>query len=124
MKDDIQKLVNQYVDSESGAELVVNATTKLGAIAGMVVDPHTNMVAYQMLASLDVMAYDRIRVFELKDHLLQKDKDRLVLRSTGGNIYVIQPCRSDEAISTFATHPLSDENKDIVRMTLMSSFHN
>lgn len=124
MKDDIQKLIDQYVDSESGAELTINAKVDLGAIADMVIDPQKKVVAYQLLAPLDVMAYDRVRAFELKDHLLQKDKDRLVLRSTDGTIYVIRPSQTNESVSTHAFHPLSDENKDIVRMTLLSFLRN
>lgn len=120
MKNDLQQLIDQFVFSEAGAELLHNVHDEVGALADMFVDSEQKQVAYQLLASQAVMGYDRVRGFELKDFVFQKDKKRLVLRSTGGIIYIIRLAQTPDAIHSIAFNPLSDEERDVIRGTLLS----
>lgn len=123
MKNDLQQLIDQFVQSESGAELLYNVNHELGAVADMFVSAGQKSIAYQLLMPPDAMGFDRIRAFDLQDFLLQKDKQRLVLRSTGGVIYILRLAKSPDAIHTVAFNPLSNEEKDVIRGTLMSFLH-
>jgi hypothetical protein len=120
---ELQSLIDKYVQSESGAELSRNLQLKHGAVADMVHNPKTNVVAFQLLAPSDAMAYDRILAFKLKDFLHQKkkDQDRLALRGEHGVIYVLEPVRSDEARHDFAYYELDPEQKKAIRESLIEA---
>lgn len=120
MKNDLQQLIDQFVYSESGAEILHNVHDELGAVADMFVDSQQKQVAYQLLASPAVMSYDRIRGFELKDFVFQKDKKRLVMRSTGNIIYILRLAQTPDATHTVAFNPLSNDDRDLIRGTLLS----
>jgi hypothetical protein len=122
---DLQNLIDQYVHSESGAELNRNLMIKHGAVADMVFDPETNMVAYQLLAPKEAMAFDRMYSFQLKDSLHQKDKEhnRLVLRSDAGVVYTLEPIKTDDARYTYAYYQLEPEQLKIMREVLKGFAH-
>jgi hypothetical protein len=112
---DLQKAIDQYIYSETGAELVHNAKTVLGALADFVYDPHENAVAYQFLSPTETMAYDDIHGFHVQDFLVQKKEDRVVIRDTDGEIYIIRPAETQNSINAFSFHPLSENDKELIR---------
>lgn len=111
----LQPLIDELLNSESGAELIADGDEELGAVADMVYSKETNQVAYKLLGPWAAMVFDRTFVFPLKDSTVQKDKNRLVMRSTGGNIYVLQPTQTDSATSTSAHFELNEEQKKQLR---------
>jgi hypothetical protein len=117
----LQKLIDQYIYSEDGAEIVLNAGDVLGALADFVLDPHTKHTGFVLLMPPEVMGYDQPKGFVLHDWLHQKDKehDRLVLRSVTGNIFVIQPPSTARTRYDVAFYPMDEETREATRAILL-----
>jgi hypothetical protein len=118
--EDLQALIDQYVQSESGAEISRNLLLNHGVVADMVINPETQTVAFQLLAAPEAMPYERLYSFNLKDHLHQKnkEKDRLALRSDAGVVYVLEPVHTAPAMHDFAFYQLAPDMKKEIRSSL------
>jgi hypothetical protein len=119
---DLQKAIDEIVQSEAGAEIILNAKTVIGALADFLYDPHQKAAVYQLVAPPDVMAYDNVHGFHVHDFLVQKGKDkaRIVLRDTDGQIYIIKAAQSQSAVNDLNLYPLSSDDKEQLRLTLQT----
>lgn len=83
----------------------------IGVVADAYYNPETKVMAWQYLASRDVMAFDRVHTIKVHDFLFQRKENRVAVRSDDGRIYVLRPVTSGEASAFVAHYHLTEEEK-------------
>lgn len=115
----LQEIIDAYVLSEVGAEIVRDFNVEYGPIAGMYFDPIEGVVRYELVTK--PQDYVPEKRFRLYDYIEQKNKNRLVIRATDGTLYIIRPIESEYALRLDASYGPDEETKRKIRLSLMPS---
>lgn len=119
----LDKELTKFLDQngESGIELTFNLVDFEGVVADATYNPETNLFAYKLLGPIEAMMGDRTHILSVKQHLYEKSKKRLTIHSSGGNILIFRPCELDASIFVANKYHLSDEDHELLHLSLIQS---